>query len=165
MKRWYVIHSKASKEAVAEANLKNQGYETYLPRYRKERRHARKVDTVLAPLFPRYLFVCVDIEVERWLAINNTIGVSHVLCEGSRPMPVPEGVVQAIRGREGEDGCLKLELAHFKKDQLLRVLDGPFEDMVGLFAEQQDTNRVVLLLDLLGREVKVHVETQSVVAA
>ena len=165
MKRWYVINSKATKETVAEVNLKNQGFEAYLPRYRKERRHARKVSTVLAPLFPRYLFVSLDVDSKGWAAIKSTIGVSHVLCNGSCPLPVPEGVVDAIREREGEGGFLKLEPSRFKKGQPLRVLKGPFEEMIGLFTEQQDANRIVLLLDLLGREVKVHVESRSVVAA
>ncbi len=165
MKRWYVIYTKASKEAVAEVNLKNQGYEAYCPRYKKERRHARKVDTVLAPLFSRYLFVRLDIETERWFAIHSTIGVSHVLCEGSLPLLVPDRIIDSIREREDANGLLQLESVPFEKNQLLRVRNGPFDEMTGLFSEQIDGNRVVLLLDLLGRKVKVQVGMQSVSVA
>ena len=42
---------------------------TYLPRYLKRRRHARRVDIVAAPLFPRYLFVAIDM-TDAALAFN-----------------------------------------------------------------------------------------------
>lgn len=57
---WYAVYTQAGKERFALQNLANQGFEAYLPSYRKRRRHARRVDTVLAPLFPRYLFVRMD---------------------------------------------------------------------------------------------------------
>ena len=42
--RWYVVQTQVNGEAKAAENLRRQGYETYLPRYLKRRRHARKVD-------------------------------------------------------------------------------------------------------------------------
>ena len=55
--KWFVVHCYPNKESIAELNLQNQGFDTYIPRYKKLRRHARRVDTVFAPLFPRYFFV------------------------------------------------------------------------------------------------------------
>ena len=57
MRRWYVVHTQPQGESRAKANLERQGYEVYLPRCRKWRRHARRAEIVAAPLFPRYLFV------------------------------------------------------------------------------------------------------------
>ena len=41
MKHWYVVHTQAAAEGKASANLALQRYQTFLPRYRKQRRHAR----------------------------------------------------------------------------------------------------------------------------
>ena len=59
--RWFVAHTHPHAEGKASAHLARQGFETYLPRYLKRRRHARKIETVAAPFFPRYVFVFVDL--------------------------------------------------------------------------------------------------------
>ncbi|MGD9769432.1 MAG: transcription termination/antitermination NusG family protein, partial [Pseudolabrys sp.] len=58
-RRWYAVQSQPNAENKAVAHLARQGFETYLPRYLKRRRHARRVETVAAPLFPRYLLVAI----------------------------------------------------------------------------------------------------------
>ena len=89
MKQWYVIQTHAMAEEKAAFNLKRQGYGAYLPRYLKKRSHARRVDWVARPLFPCYLFVEMDVEMTQWQAIRSTIGVSHFICLGDLPAPVP----------------------------------------------------------------------------
>ena len=61
---------------------RRQGYETYLPRYLKRRRHARKVDFAAKPLFPRYMFVAIDMATQRWRSVQSTIGVSRLVTNG-----------------------------------------------------------------------------------
>ena len=61
---------------------------TYLPRYLKRRRHARRIDIVAAPLFPRYLFRRNRHGVQRWRSIYSTVGVSRLVCNGDYPAPV-----------------------------------------------------------------------------
>ena len=63
--RWYVVQTHPHAEQKASLNLARQGYGVYLPRYLKRRRHARRVETVAAPLFPRYMFVAVDRAVQQ----------------------------------------------------------------------------------------------------
>ena len=58
---WYAVHTHAGAETKAVWHLENQGFSVYLPRYLRRRRHARKVDWVPTPLFPRYLFVFMDV--------------------------------------------------------------------------------------------------------
>ena len=56
--RWYVVRTQPHAESKASAHLGRQGFETYLPRYLKKRRHARRVETVQAPLFPLLSLRC-----------------------------------------------------------------------------------------------------------
>ena len=71
-------------------HLGRQSFDYFLPRYRKTRRQARKFDTVLAPLFPGYIFVRFDKEQTNWRSINGTFGVRRLICSESgvlRSMP------------------------------------------------------------------------------
>ncbi|HBC07695.1 MAG TPA: transcriptional activator RfaH [Rhodospirillaceae bacterium] len=162
--KWYVVYTQAGKEAFAAQNLTNQGFEPYLPRYRKRRRHARRIDMVLSPLFPRYLFVRMDPRQQRWRSINGTFGVSHLLTDGAVPQEVPDAIIDVIRAHADGDIVSVLPPA-FRKGQRLQVTDGPFADIEGLFECVDDNQRVVLLLDFMGRAIKTSVPGHAVTAA
>ena len=61
---WAAVNTQPHREQVAHANLERQGFVTYCPVVRRRRSHARRVDEVLRPLFPGYLFVNVSLERE-----------------------------------------------------------------------------------------------------
>ena len=164
--RWYVVQSNSNAEAKALMHLTRQGFEAYLPRYLKRRKHSRRIEIVPAPLFPRYLFVAIDIEKQRWRSIFSTIGVSRLLCNGDVPAPVPEQVVRAIQCRQDASGYVKLERAPaLRTGDKIRVLEGAFADCFGLYEGLRDAERVAILLDLLGQKVRVTVGLNSVAAA
>jgi len=165
MKRWYVAQTQAHAEERARVNLERQGFSTYLPRYRRERRHARRRDTVKAPLFPGYIFVELDLERAPWRSINGTFGVTQLVCRGERPAAVPAGVVEEITGRAGEDGLIELQPAALRKGEALRIVSGALADCRGLFERMADRDRVILLLDLLGRTVQVEAPRTAVAAS
>jgi len=164
--RWYVVQTHAHAEAKAAAHLSRQGFTAYLPRYLKRRRHARRIETVAAPLFPRYLFVTVDMVCQRWRSIHSTIGVAHLVCNGEDPTPVADAVVESLRAREDVQGFVKLgQRPRFALGDKVRVLDGVFTDCLGLFDGMKDSERVAVLLDLLGRKVRLVLDEFSVAAA
>ena len=164
---WYVVHSQPNAELRAAEHLERQGFTSYVPTYLKTRRHARRVETVRAPFFPRYLFVWIDVTQQRWRSINSTVGVSRIVGRGLMPTPVMPGVVEAIRQREGEDGLIRLApaAAKFRPGDTVRVVDGAFEACQGLFQALTDNERVAILLDLLGRKVRVVLDAGAIEAA
>jgi transcriptional antiterminator RfaH len=162
-RHWYVVHTQPHKEAHADLHLRRQGFTTYLPRYLRSRRHARKTETVARPLFPRYLFVAIDVACERWRAIHSTIGVSHLLLAGEEPLSVPDRIVEEIRARESDDGYVALGLpSGIGPGSRVRLIDGIFADAKGVLERIADDRRVAILLELLGREVRVFVPAASV---
>jgi len=164
--RWFVAHTHPHAEGKASAHLNRQGFEIYFPRYLKRRRHARRIETVTAPLFPRYLFVAIDLNVQRWRSIYSTVGVSRLVCNGDDPTPVPCGVVEELRNREDANGFIKLERrALFRAGDKIRVLDGAFSSCLGLFEGMAERERIAILLDLLGRKVRVVLDADLVAAA
>jgi transcriptional antiterminator RfaH len=162
---WHVVHTHAHAESKAAAHLLRQGYEVYLPRYLKRRRHARRIDTVAAPVFPRYCFVAIDRLAQRWRAICSTVGVAHLVCNGDEPAALPAVVVDEIRRREDERGFVRLDKARFASGDRVRIIGGVFLDCVGLFQDIADRERVVVLLELLGRKVKVTLDGAELDAA
>jgi transcriptional antiterminator RfaH len=165
-KRWYVVQTRPCSEAKAATHLLRQGFEIYLPRYLKSRRHARRVETVAAPLFPRYVFVAIDMAVQRWRAVQSTIGVARLVCHGDNPAEVPNAVIDSLKLGQDDRGYVQLERKQrFKLGEKIRVLDGVFSAYLGLFERMTDADRVAILLDLLGRKVRVVLDADAIEAA
>ena len=163
---WYVVQTHVHSEVKAASHLTRQGFSTYLPRYLKRRRHARKIETVTAPLFPRYLFVAIDRATQGWRSIQSTIGVARLVCTGDEPAAVPLGVISDLRQREDENGLIPLNIApRFAPGDKIRVLDGLFTGCLGLFQGMTDQERVAILLDMLGRKTRVVLDGEAVTAA
>src|ERR1700694_1974440 len=74
--RWFAVQSLARRERWAAKHLRNQNFSVFLPCRRTTRRHARKLETILAPFFPGYLFVSLDLARDRWRSVNGTFGVA-----------------------------------------------------------------------------------------
>lgn len=161
MSSWYVVNTLPHQEARAEANLRQQGYRAWLPSIKRSRRHARRIDSVLAPLFPGYLFVELDLEQETWWSINGTFGVRRLISHGDRPAPVPTGFMDALRHTLDADGLVAVP-EPLAPGQKVRILAGPFVDCVGTLLFLAAKNRVALLLSVLGREVSTMVSRRVV---
>jgi len=163
--RWYVVQTHSHAEAKASWHLQRQGFEIYLPKYLKRRRHARRTETVIAPLFPRYLFVAVDMTSQRWLSIRSTIGVTRLVCAGDRPAAVPIAVFEALKRSEDANGLVRLEhKPQFVPGDKVCILDGAFHDCLGICECMPSNERVSILLELLGRKVRINCDSQMLVA-
>ena len=162
--RWYVVHTQPHRETQAQRQLANQGYRAFLPRFLKGRRHARKFETVLAPLFPRYMFVALDLTRDRWRSVNGTLGVERLLMRGSEPEPVPHGLVEQLAEAAGADGVVSCG-RKLKEGQSIRVTAGPFADLVGQLQSLDDSGRVRVLLEIMGGKVPVLLSETLVVPA
>lgn len=163
---WYVVQTHPNAEAKAASHLERQGFSVYLPRYLKRRRHARKVQTVQAALFPRYLFVSIDLQSQRWRSIQSTIGVSRLVTNGDAPAAVPTPVISGLKDREDERGFIAMaQEPAFAPGDKIRILGGAFAEALGLFEGASDRDRVAILLDLLGRKVRIMLGADMVAAA
>ncbi|MBM3527066.1 MAG: transcriptional activator RfaH [Alphaproteobacteria bacterium] len=166
MKLWYAVHTHPREEAQACAHLKRQGFEPFLPCYLKRRSHARKVDLVPAPLFPRYLFVQLEIENPMWRVIRSTRGVVDLVRAGVDPVPVPDEAIEEIKRRRDAEGFVVLARGlGLKPGSPIRIDIGAFAGMEAIFQAERDEDRVVALLSMLGRQVVVQVPIHAVVPA
>ncbi len=164
---WCVAYTQPLKELVAKKNLLDMGYEVYAPRFKKMRRHARKVDEILAPLFPRYIFVGMDMKSAQWRSINGARGVSHLLMSNDlKPAQVPCRVIDELMGQEvSSEVVLMASLVAFTKGNKVRICEGAFKDQEARFDALDDKSRVHLLLSFMGREMKTILPIYAVEAA
>jgi len=163
---WHVVQVHVHSEAKAQMHLARQGFATYLPRYLKRRRHARRTDTVPAPLYPSYLFVTFNPSIHRWRSIQSTVGVARLVCSGDVPAAIDHAIIDGLKSRENAQGFIQLERRpQFATGDKVRVREGVFCDCLGLFEGMGDRERVAILLELLGRKVRVVLDEEFVVAA
>ena len=162
---WYVVRTQSNQEDKACFNLKKQGFEIYLPRYNKTIRHARKTQTVKRPLFPGYLFVNIDLENARWRSVNGTYGVISFIQFGDKPQSISSDIIEQIILAEDARGSVVLDNDEFKVGDRVRLCEGPFVDHVGFLQEKNDDSRVFLLLNYMGREVRVQAPLHSLAVA
>jgi transcriptional antiterminator RfaH len=159
--RWYAVHTLPCAEARAEAQLRRQGFLTFQPKRHKTVRHARRLSTVEAPFFPRYLFVALDLAHHQWRSVNGTFGVSRLVMWSDRPHPIPRGVVEALIAAADARGILQL----FRKLQIggpVRLMAGPFAEQLAILDDLDDSGRVRVLLDILGRQVAISTAASNV---
>ena len=163
--QWYAVHTHPREEFKALSHLRRQGYGAYLPRHAKVIRHARKSEKVARPFFPRYLFVKLDLAVDSWRAIRSTVGVSDIVCFSERPAPLPADVIETLRRQENAQGLIECAARSLKVGDSVVILSGPFAHQLGRCSNVSDDERVAILLDLLGRKVRVVLDAEVVAAA
>ncbi len=158
MKSWFAVLTKPRAEAIAELNLTRQGYECLFPRVRRMLRTTRGLEARIESLFPRYLFLRTDPELNSLAAVRSTKGAVGLVRFGMDPTRVPDSVVERIQQRvDAEDGFVRLEAPDLQAGQHVRVTEGALSGWEGVFKCIESGDRVRLLLELLGcsREVIV----------
>jgi transcription antitermination factor NusG len=183
--RWYVALIKPGCEERAAKRLREQKFEVFCPMIERPVTRARDRHAMLAeiaraagrrkrgrppkarkpqlmPALRGYLFVHLDLELDRWHLIRSTGGVlsseeEHgLLCMTERrPFAIPDHQV-AILQREVMTAGAKADLAKalLKAGETVRVLHGPFTSFPGVVVEQ-DGDRVTIRVQIFGRETPV----------
>ena len=157
--RWLVAMTQPHREAVAIAHLQRQKFQVYCPMVRKRIRHARRTMDVNRPLFPGYVFIAAEAK-KRWQAIGSTVGLRTLIRCGDAPGYLDGTFVDALRERE-TDGVVVKPLSPFQPGQRVSITYGPFANLIGEIVAMRDNERVMILLRLMGQEVKTLIGTES----
>ena len=158
---WFLVRSKPRQEAVALTNLTRQGYETYLPMFAAEKIVRRKQAIVQEPMFARYLFVRLDTtgQGQSWSPIRSTIGVSELVCFGSKAARVDEALIGMLREREAWQNEQPKSL--FASGDSVVIADGAFAGLQAIYQMNDAEGRAMVLLDLLSKPVAMKINAAS----
>lgn len=157
MSGWYLVHTKIRQELVAVENLERQGFDTFLPMLNAEKLRRGKLVVVREPLFPRYLFIRLStgIEAQSWGPIRSTVGVSRLVTFGHSPARLDDEIFIAIRSRSESQEVM---VRQFSPNDHVVLTQGPFVGVDAIYQTSDAYGRVILLLNLLNKQVKLTTE-------
>ena len=152
---WYLVFTKVKAERKAQEHLNRQGYSIYLPMTQKKIRRNGKYIYTTEPFFPRYMFIKLNTDTDNWSPIRSTIGVACIVRFGGVPAIVPEGLIDALRIEEDAIGLQPVVEKKLSAGEKITVIDGPFAGYQGICQQIKGSERVAILLDIVGRNTQV----------
>ena len=156
MMKWYLLKTKPKQEKIAIANLKNQNYHVYCPSA-----IIKKKNVVL---FPGYLFIRLDKKESNWSPISSTKGVLNFVKFGLNFAKIPDGVIEFIKSNENLTSEKMQNLEKFKPGERVQITDGVFKDCTAIFKSFKSDERVIILLNLMGRNQSLNIESKSIIS-
>ena len=158
---WYVIHTKPRQEQRALTNLAQQGYQCYLPMITLEKLGRGRLNVVEEPLFPRYLFICLDLgrNGQNWAPIRSTIGVSGLVTFGSSPARMHPDLIDALLLQQ--EGLSEAPERLFQNGERLLIGSGAFAGLEAVYQMASGDNRAMVLIELMGKLAPMQIAPAS----
>jgi transcriptional antiterminator RfaH len=160
--QWIVIRTKPRQEKAAVRHLSQRNVTTYCPMFLQPPWHPRAPRGPV-PLFAGYIFVRCNLP-ERLNAVRYCPGVLAPVTFGGEIAEVEQGLIDALRAREGGRGyALPVEEEEgIRNGATVRVMNGPFEGAEGVFSGYlRGRQRAMVLLDFLRSRHRVEVDSTA----
>jgi len=164
--RWFVVHTYSGHEAkVAEAlkqrtqtlGLEGKILAVLIPTQEKIKIQRGKRKTIDEKIFPGYMLVQMELTDDAWLAVRTTQGVTGFVGTGSKPKPLPKHEVEAIQKYMVQ--AAPAFSAEFSEGEAVKIVDGPFNDMLGTVQSiDEGKGKVEVLVSIFGRETPVELD-------
>ena len=172
-KKWYVVHaysgyekivSRALEERIGLSKLGEFFGDVLVPteeivemRAGKKRRSERK-------FFPGYVLVQMELNDETWHLIKETPRVMGFIGgKADQPAPLTDAEAEAILERVAAGGESATPKIVFEPGELIRVVDGPFNDFNGVVEEvNYEKNRLQVAVTIFGRSTPVELAFDQV---
>jgi len=162
---WFCLRTQPKHEKIASHHLALMGdVEVFNPRIRFTRHTRLGPAPVTESMFPGYLFARFDWRTAL-ARVHYANGVSCVVHFGSRWPIVPDAAIQEIRALllDGDGGVRVIEQTPAAGEEV-ELRGRAFEGLQGVVAQAlPGSQRVMVLMDFLGRQCPVHVGMQSIV--
>jgi transcriptional antiterminator RfaH len=144
---WYAIYTKPRQESRALTQLQNQGYQCFLPTIAVDKVKNNAITVQQLPLFPRYLFICLNHHTSNWMPIRSTLGVSNVVSFANQAARVPSELIAALQAAP------TLTVHKFEPNQTLTIQSGALAGLSGVFQKlvtiPDGESRAMLLVELM----------------
>ena len=172
-KRWYVVHAysgferkvkQSLEERIALSNLGTYFGQVLVPteevlemRGGQKRRSERK-------FFPGYVLIQMVLNDETWHLVKETPRVMGFIGgTADKPAPITQREVNEIMNRLEETVDKPAHKTVYEPGELVRVIDGPFNDFTGTVEEvNYEKNRVRVAVLIFGRSTPVELEFSQV---
>ncbi len=156
---WFAVHTRARHEKKANRALTEKNVETFLPLREVVSQWKDRKKKVFLPLFPGYLFVCID-PGDRYELLN-TAGVIRILGNNGVPVPVSPEEIETTK-RLIETGLRYEPFPYSIVGREVEVIRGPLEGAMGRILRTKGAYRLILSVHLIRRSVSVEVDLNDV---
>lgn len=160
-KYWYLAYCHPKEEERAKLHLQNQCVDSYYPLVLTRKILRGKITEKIEPMFPRYLFIHVDIEIFSPLKIRSTRGISRIVGNGANWSRVPEELIHQLMRNEDSDELRDVVSRLPKQGQQVLIEEGPFKGLQAIYQEPDGELRAILLLSILNQEVSDSFDNKS----
>ena len=182
MKRWYVVHAysgfeksvaKALQERIVRTSMQDRFGEVLVPTEEVVEMRAGQKRKSERKFFPGYVLVQIEtheeggvprIDSESWHLIKQTPKVlGFIGGTAERPLPIADREADTILQRV-QDGVEKPRpKVLFEPGQMIRIVDGPFNDFNGVVEEvNYDKSRLRVSVLVFGRSTPVELEFSQI---
>lgn len=151
---WACVLAETNREKVALRFLDMAGYETYCPWFGSKRR--------VTPLFPGYLFCLITAESGWWRARWSIAVRGLVRGAGDAPARVPDLVVSGLRRQERNGLIVLPKKPGLQRGDQVRITRGPLVDRLAIFDGMKGSERVAVLLVMLGSLQRVELSRRDI---
>lgn len=152
MQNWYAIYTKPRAERAVADKLSECGFSVLSPLLKERKLYRRKLQEVVTPLFPCYIFANLDID-RNYRLVKYTRGVRSIVGTAYAPAIVPDAMISSMLGRM-ENGIITLRAPEFHPGDEVFIRAGAFEGFEALFErELNGTERVSILLKALNARI------------
>ncbi len=152
---WYALAVRPRHERAIAKSLRSKGLEEFSPLYRTRRRWCDRIKELETELFPGYVFC--RFSYDQRLLVLNTPGVTSIVGFGTRPVPVDDREIEAIRAVVAS-GLPVQPWTYLRTGQRVRIEQGCLEGVVGIVLRDRDAFRVLINVEILQRTVAVEID-------
>jgi transcription elongation factor/antiterminator RfaH len=162
VENWYVIHCKPHREKQVDAYLAAKGFDTFYPTYRV--RSAGSGPPRSKPFFPQYLFVKAALDASSPPPLNWIPGTVGMVKYGDTPATVPEQMIHQLQVRVAEIAAAGgVQHCPLRSGERVHIVRGPLAGCEAIFdLALSGTERVRVLLQMLGRQVRVDIRADAI---
>jgi len=152
MINWYLVYTKQKNEDLVEKKISGAGFEVVNAKIKERKYYRRKLQDMVSPCFPNYVFVRFD-NPKDYRLIKYTRGVSSIVGTGDAPMAVPDEIVRGVAERM-KDGIIRFERHDLNNGDMVRINNGPLSGIDAIFEkEMRGSDRVCVLLSAINARV------------
>ena len=156
MRNWYLIKTKPQQEVIATQNLTNQNFNVFFPK--------AVINNKTTPLFPSYLFIQLDDKIQNWTPIRSTKGVSNFVRFGLSFAKVPNQIINLIKTQQQQTIEKMINICSHHKGDYLEIQTGVFKGQQAIFQNYNSSDRVTVLLKLIGQQQAITLDQREVIA-
>lgn len=158
---WLAAYTRAQHECAVARQLECKSVAFLLPTYTRTSRWSDRVQRIMAPLFPSYVFVHVSND-ER-ARVLQTAGVVNIVSVAGKPAALREEEVAMLRKCVEEPNRLEPH-PFLHVGQRVRVKHGPFAGWEGILAYKKNASRLVVSVEQIMQSVAVNLDGADVEA-